>query len=161
MKLITIFIFLQHLVISTTNAQPDQKKEKLQTRVLFKSSDLCDSGRYQTVVKIRETWGRLGKYITAIDSSGNKNKFRKKSIWGYKRAKDDYIKRVFGGETYLVKEVSEVVVYKQYVRHGSYFFSKSFDSPVIRLTRKKLLKAIGAEALLNLCRQSEFIRENI
>ena len=154
-----LIIFFTLISLSLAKAQVNNKTGFSQNRIFMRSADIYDSSSSASIKKIRESWGRLGKYIIEIDSAGGKTKFKRKKIWGYKRVHDNNIKRMFDGDTCLVEEISEVIIYKYYVKHGTYFFSTVLDSPIILLNKRKLIKAIGNDRYLKLCSKSLLVKQ--
>src|SRR4051812_39957537 len=105
-----------------------------------------DHAVHDTAIKrIREPWGRLGRYIVAEFSDGGQKKFRKNAIWGYQKAEDSVIRRVVGRDSYIIQDTGRIIVYKMCVRHGAYYFSRGLDGKIMLLRKKKLLDVVGVE----------------
>lgn len=154
-------VFLIFCSVTLVKAQPIKHPGKSQNRIFFSSADIYDSTDDASISSIRESWGRLGKNLMVIDQNGKKTKYKRSEIWGYQRKEDKCIKRIFEKDTYIIKEISDVVIYKYYVKHGTYFFSIDIDSPVIKLNKKELVKIIGNERFFKLYKKSLILRQII
>lgn len=73
-----LIIFFTLISLSLAKAQVNNKTGFSQNRIFMRSADIYDSSSSASIKKIRESWGRLGKYIIEIDSAGGKTKFKRK-----------------------------------------------------------------------------------
>ena len=153
---ITAFIFF-----SSARAQVNKPISHLQNRIILKPVDIDNNTGDTGIAQIREPGGRLGRFIIAVDHNGNETKYKKTEIWGYQRAGDDNIKRIYEKETYVIKEMTDVVIYASYLRHSNYFFSINPESPVGILNKANLLNALGNTGYLKLYEKSLILKRII
>lgn len=153
----TVLLYIPFMASSQNKAEGLANKN----RIYLCSHDVVDTACYSSVVKIKEPWGKLGRYIVTLDKNGEVTKYKKTAIWGYRRSTDAGTKRVFNNETYMVKDTSPIILYLRCVKTSSYFFSKSFDTPIFELTRKNLLKNLSEAEIIRAYQHSTLVRQII
>jgi hypothetical protein len=131
-----------------------------QNRIFIKGSDLYETSIGDDIKKIKMPWGRLGSSIVVVYKNGTKSYFRKKAIWGFEND-DKKILRFKDGNIYEVVDTSIVIIYNTYSRSPVYYFSRSLDSDVLLLTRKKMIKTLEIDTFAYLYKKSPFMRRLI
>lgn len=128
-----------------------------QNRLFYSSPDTASVGEeHNGIAKIKIPWGRLGKTIRVSYTDGCEAVFGKRAIWGFE--KDGRKLRLYQGEIFEIVDSGVIVLYKTFSPHPVYFFSEDFDSSVLLLERRKLVKVLPPEKLVLLWRGNGIIK---
>lgn len=129
-----------------------------QNKIFYSSADVANAvEETHSIGKIRLPWGRLGKTIRVNYTDDCEASFGKKGIWGFE--KDGRKLRLYEGEIFEIVDSGAIVIYKTFSPHPVYYFSEDFNSNVLLLQRRKLVKTLPPEKLVLIWKEDGLLKQ--
>lgn len=129
-----------------------------QDKIFYSSGDVMNTvEETHSIDKVKIPWGRLGKSILVKYADGCEASFGKKAIWGFE--KDGRKVRLYEGEIFEIVDSGVVVLYKTFSPHPVYYFSQDFNSNVLLLQRRKLVKTLPPEKLILIWKEDGLLKQ--
>lgn len=129
-----------------------------QNKIFYSSGDVMNTvEENHSIDKVKIPWGRLGKSILVKYADGCEASFGKKAIWGFE--KDGRKLRLYEGEIFEIVDSGVVVLYKTFSPHPVYYFSENFNSKVLLLQKRKLVKTLPPEKLVLIWKEDGLVKQ--